>query len=305
VILITAGSDYPVLNGTQCEVVFTPTEFAVSVDVTNKNISVVPVTTTAENASIVPFDPTIRLADNVIDQVNGIGGTSTTLYRSVVADALMSNIDAATNDTSTSPPETTFDAMADSFEAIIDELLLFVGSSQFFVPNNGTGDFSTVDALLTVQAVKFGEANYVFPTFVMCALLLVVAAVEAYRTRLWKSLPKWDFTDATCMVIASAVAGKDILAEICQDEEGMQVDWTGAGSGGWWSRKSRGQGSCRELEDVSGKVSLRLGRKMIRVDSTSKVRYSNRDQDHIGRDQVQLTAVSLWPSGASGVVALV
>ena len=140
VILITAGSDYPVLNGTQCEVNFAPTTFAVGVDVANKLISIDPITTTTAGPSSLSFDPTGGLARNAIGQLNGLGMISTSLYTSIVGDALMSNIAAATPNNISSAAA--FAAMADSFSMMLDDLLLFVGSSQFFVPGLDDGDLS-------------------------------------------------------------------------------------------------------------------------------------------------------------------
>jgi hypothetical protein len=102
IVLITTGSDYPFLNGTQCEVSLTPTMFAVDVGVSNKLISVRPITTTTTaGPSSALFDPTAGLASTAIGQLNSLGMMSTSLYTTIVGDALMSNIAASTSNTTT------------------------------------------------------------------------------------------------------------------------------------------------------------------------------------------------------------
>jgi hypothetical protein len=66
---------------------------------------------------------------------------------------------AATAATTSSSP---FAAMADSFAAMAEPILLFIGSSQFFVPAAGVGDFSTTDAHLSIMmlAVRLGDTKY-------------------------------------------------------------------------------------------------------------------------------------------------
>ena len=174
VILLTAGSEYVELNGTQCEVSFEPILFTVAVDVANKLISVLPLNSTKSTSSASPlFDPTTGLAGTAINQINSLAMVSTTLYTPAVVDALTVNINATTTNTSSSP--TAFSAMADSFSVMLDDILLFIGSSKFFVPNGGAGDFSTVDA----QAFQLREAKYVFTTFGICVVLLAAVVAEA------------------------------------------------------------------------------------------------------------------------------
>jgi hypothetical protein len=250
VIVVAAGSDYPVLNGTQCEVTLAPALFAIGIDVTNKLIDVHPITT----AAAVPpsFDPTAGLASTVMEQLNSLGMISTSLYTSIVGDSLMSNIAAAA--ATTSSPSA---AIADSFAAMLDNLLLFVGSSQFFVPAAGAGDFSTADAHLNVRAVRLGDTKYVLATFAMCIAMPAAVVAEAVRTGAWRRLPKWDFTDPTCLVLASAVAGEDVVARMWRGRRGRGVEWTG---GGDWEEEAKQE----SLEGWCGNevpLRLKLGRK--------------------------------------------
>ncbi|KAL8732307.1 MAG: hypothetical protein Q9166_002879 [cf. Caloplaca sp. 2 TL-2023] len=290
VILVTAGSNYIDLNSTQCEVNFTPANFEVGIEVTERLISVKPIIATDHVDSSRPsFDPSSGLALAVIDQLNALGMISTSLYTSVIGDALMSNVKAATTDSS-SPHPTAFDAMGDSFSAIFDALLVFIGSSQFFVPYSGAGDFSTVDAHLTVQAVRLGEIKYVVATFAVCSLLLVAVVIEACRTKFWKWLPQWDFMDTTTLILSSAIAGEDLVVELCRNHREGQMQWTGRSG------------------DRATKVELSLGRKVLNVSPTYRVKDVDADMSQgegfMTKEQVQLNAVSLWTSGAKDTTPL-
>jgi hypothetical protein len=269
IILITAGSDYPVLN---------------------KLIDVHPITTTTSAAAAVApsFDPTAGIASTLISQVNYLGMISTSLYTSIVGDSLMSNIAAATAATSSSSP---FAAMADSFVAMADDILLFIGSSQFFVPAAGAGDFSTTDAHLNVLAVRLGDTRYVLATFAMCVVLLMAVGAEAVRTGAWRQLPKWDFTDTTCLVLASAAAGEDVVAGMWRSGG---AKWTGGGS---WE-KEKGSNALKGWCSGGVLIRLRLGRKVV------KVAQQARDGDEKAAEEVRISAVSLWTSDAAGIVPL-
>jgi hypothetical protein len=265
VILITAGSDYDVLNQTQCEISFVPTMFNIHVDVVEKLITVQP----GGSVPATSFDPTGKIAGNVIDQINGMGSMSNSLYSSNIGDALMSNI-AALNINSTLPSPELFSALDDSLSVMMDGLLLFISSSQFFDPNAGAEDFFKVDAHLMVQAVRFGQAEYVFLVFSMCGSILLAVMFEAYRTGAWRGLPRWDFADTTSLVLASAVAGNDILEVTPRD--GIV-----------------GLAGPRQVR-AAGEMQLRLGRKVLAKDE-----YRNGQGGG---------AVSFWTNHARDVVPL-
>jgi hypothetical protein len=294
IILLTSGQDYQALNGTQCEVFFTPTKFTVNVDVANKLISVNPTNITETSSGVSLFDPTNGLVVNVIRQINGLGGESTTLYTSTIGDALMFNIAAITSD---SASDAAFAAIADSFSAMVDDLLVFIGSSQFFIPDAGAGDYSTVDAEITVQAVRIGDPKYVYETFAICIVLLLAVVIETFRTKAWKLLPKWDFTDTNCLVIASAVAGNDLIYDVCEKQNIERLDWSGGGSDHWRVHPKE-QGT--EQKESLGKMRLRLGRKVTKV----AVNQLLQDGKEMDEQHIQLSAVSMWTDSADNVTFL-
>ena len=100
----------------------------------------------------------------------------------------------------------------------------------------------------------------------------------------------------TCLMLASAVTGKDVLGEMCRvggKGGGGQTEWTGGGLGG-----------KEEVPDFR----LQLGRKVLKTTSTELVLDEdgdgNEDEGAKGGQEAQLTAISLWTSGAKDVVPL-
>ncbi|KAL8947002.1 MAG: hypothetical protein Q9222_006673 [Ikaeria aurantiellina] len=302
VILVTTGANYLVLNGTQCTINFSPAVFDIDVDVTNGLIYVSPNSTSAFAPSLAPFDPTGGIAKTVLNQLNALGQISPTLFASVFGDALVTNlnntfhnVNASSND-AWSVPETSI-TIADSFSAMIDEILLFVGSSQLFLPNAGAGDFSTVDVQLTVKAVRIGETKYVVAIFATCVTLLVAVMAEAFRTKFWDWLPQWDFADMTCLILSSAVGGNDIILDMSRSIAGQQLEWLGSGGHGWGERRMH--------EDPQGRIPpirLRLGLKAVRM--APAYESSKGQPDRKRARGKQLSAVSLWTSSATGVIPL-
>lgn len=291
VILITTGINYVSLNRTQCEVTFTPTKFDVHVDVANKSISV----SISEIKPTTPsFDPADGLAATLMDQINALGMMSTTLFVSVIGNALLSNINVTTSDSysssSTSSPKT-YSAIADSFYVMLDSILVFMGSSQFFLCD----DFTTVDARLTVRAVRIGDRKFVCAALFMCSVLLSVFFVETCRTKVWQRLPRWDFVDTKDMVLASAVAGHDVVIEMCQEATTREMQWAGGGCDGWSSATSK-----KSMPTLG----LRLGKKVISATQTCKEGDAHGYSDAIENPEVQLTAVSLWTRSAEDVAPL-
>ncbi|KAI4252919.1 MAG: hypothetical protein L6R42_007776 [Xanthoria sp. 1 TBL-2021] len=289
VIMITSGSNYPELNQTQCEVSLVPTVFSVIIDTANKTINVTPlyaINTSDSTAST--FDPTGGLALTAINQINGLGMISTSLHTSIVGDALMSNIKAARLNPLLSDHDD-FAAIGDSFSAITDEILQFVASSQFFVPQPYPGDSSTVDAHLTIKAVRLGDLKYVVGTFGVCAALLLAVLFEACRTKFWKWLPLWDFMDTKSLILSSAVAGTDILAALCRTRDIERMDWTGGYQISWDGN----------IPQPVPDVRLKLRRKRLNgvaVERMMESKGSKNDEATSAEDRsVKVTAVSLWP----------
>ena len=159
-----------------------------------------------------------------------------------------------------------------------------------------------------MRAVRLGDTGYVLANFAMCVALPVAVGAEAIRTGAWRWLPKWDFTDTTCLVRASAVAGDDVVAGMWRRRGGGAkgfVEWTG---GGGWEEEEEEEGPetlaprWRGTNRLPAVVRLRLGRKVVRV---PPLQAHDVDANAAAADDMRISVVSLWTSGATGVVPLV
>lgn len=326
-ILITAGSDYAALDQMQCELDFTPTLFDVVVSTTDKFITVTPNNeANSSSPSSTPFDPTDGLIATTINQLNTIGMTSPTLYTSTFGDALLTNINRTSRANARSAPsdptpkpsnETIHAAISGSLSAMADDILLFVAASQFYLPNNGKGDFATVPAQLTVRAVRVGDMKYVIAAFAMCAALFGITAAEAIRTRWWRWLPKWDLTDPADWLLASAVAGEDVVGEVCRMEGGRalhaDVPKGGVNKGGGQAERLDQIFSERWMDggrDQALGVRLKLGKKVVGVvaaDDQQGGMGGGEGGDYAslrGNREVRLAAVGLSTGGARDVASV-
>ena len=119
---------------------------------------------------------------------------------------------------------------------MIEDILLFIGSSQFFIYsinpkrikkpefyNVEGGDYQLTDASLTPQVIRIGERRYIIVIFAISLSLCVLLIVEAARMRFWVCLLAWDFMGTRCVVQASAVAGQDVVKEMTKRHSTVRV----------------------------------------------------------------------------------
>lgn len=192
VIQLAAGDNYSNLNQTQCWITYTPTLFQVDVTISSRIIVVKPI-----NES--NFDHTGGLAATGTYQLGAVGRINTSLYISLIGQALKSNIDLYGVDR--------FTAMADSMAAMIDDIFVFVGSAQYYMQN----DTQNTNVAVTYNVLKLGNTAYIYAICLICILLLLVTGADMIRTHWWRQLPKFDFTDIPFIISGSAVAGEQII----------------------------------------------------------------------------------------------
>ncbi|KAI8653979.1 hypothetical protein NCS56_01353600 [Fusarium sp. Ph1] len=121
-----AGKAYMALNQTQCEAKFSPTRFKVDVDVSAKNISVVPA------GKGLDIDPSRALVNISFQGVGYLSQTLTTLYTSVLGDSFLRNIDnvRARNNRTETVDQDVLNAVEEGLEVLIDNFLGSSGAAQ-------------------------------------------------------------------------------------------------------------------------------------------------------------------------------
>jgi hypothetical protein len=205
-IAITAGEAYGFLNSTQCEFNFTPTLFNVTVDISNLNITVKPIQTIAD------FNPQRNITRTVVRQFELLSNDLTNLYVSQLGEALNSSI-AAFNMTRTSASrnpfteeEATLAGLSNSITAMADDMLVAYASAQLMVGRM----FTPESARVYMYALQFGQPAYIYAIFAFNLLIIVAVLAEAWRTRSWQDLGRFNYLDPRDLIIAASRGGTEL-----------------------------------------------------------------------------------------------
>lgn len=197
---IVAGSSYKMLNATQCAIDFVPMLFNVSVEIVDRNISVVPA------MEIDNSDFERNVTRTAMFHIHDISAIETTFYTSTLGNALNSSITGWIM----SHPDVKYEDAAlagleQAFLAMTDNVLAILGSAQVVV-----GNFSeTANAIVRLKALRFGSAIYIYSIFSVNTLIILAFTAEALRTRGWKKLMYFDYLDARALVVSSFIGGQE------------------------------------------------------------------------------------------------
>ncbi|KAF1998288.1 hypothetical protein P154DRAFT_555365 [Amniculicola lignicola CBS 123094] len=207
-IAITTGESYRFLNNTQCELVFTPTLFNVTVDLSNLNITVNPISTVPD------FNPQRNLTRTMVRQFELLSNDLTNLYVSLLGDALNSSIAAynmsrisASRDPFTED-EATLAGLTNSITAMADDMLVSYASAQVMVGKF----FTSQSAVVYLYSLQFGQRAYIYAIFTLNLLILLAVAAEAIRTHGWRDLGRFNYLDPRDLIIAASRGGTDVAA---------------------------------------------------------------------------------------------
>ena len=119
--------------------------------------------------------------------------------------------------------EATLSAITDSFPAMIDDILVAFGSAQLALSNAS----SPTAAAASMPAVQIGQDIYIFATAGVNAALLLLVAIEAVRTRFWRELPLFDYTNIKTMIVASSAGRGGIAQEVGFRHGAVGTVWVG------------------------------------------------------------------------------
>ncbi|KAK6330737.1 hypothetical protein TWF718_002938 [Orbilia javanica] len=153
-----AGSKYPNLQNTECEVTFAPTKFNVSVDLGTKEITVTPVLLQdGSKPASIDIDPDRAIANNSFIGASYLSQSSTTLYTSVLGDAFnrnIYNVHLSNNQTSTSPTDI-LEGTTKGLELLLDSFLGSVGAAQLMLAFDSKETIGEV----TLDVVQLGNSS--------------------------------------------------------------------------------------------------------------------------------------------------
>ncbi|TLD27049.1 hypothetical protein PspLS_04313 [Pyricularia sp. CBS 133598] len=214
---IVAGRSYADLNQTQCSVTFTPTAFRVAVSMVARTIRVSPLPETPEGPGFLDIDPTHALVNNSFHAVSYISQTLSTSYTSVIGDILRFNtlnvarrraqsvgggdqylkIPASEQDVLTS--------LQEAIEVVLDNSLGTIGAAQMMLARDKRPSAEDTTSL-AVEAVRFGEPGFVYPSVALAVLLFAVVLYEVVRLSVAK-WPRGAAPGVDCLDLKSAILG--------------------------------------------------------------------------------------------------
>jgi hypothetical protein len=104
----------------------------------------------------------------------------------------------------------------DSITALLDNLLFAYGPVELVLANATTNASKQTPFSGFYSALRIGSDKYIFAVFGTNIGLLFLFVVEMGRTKFWKGLTRFNYTDIKRVIIATSAGGNDI-ANICSD----------------------------------------------------------------------------------------
>lgn len=209
-VAMAAGSYYDHFDSAQCSIEYKPSLFNVSVGVIDKQISVQKVSDAPDP------DPARNVTHIATRQIELISNDLTGLYRSALGDAFNTSISDHITfvSKSQSPSETptleeaTLAGLTNSLTAMIDDILGSYAAAQLMV-----GNFSApTPATVQVTSLRLGSPIYIIAIAVLNSIVTVLVIEEAVRTRGWRHLLSFDYTDLRSIITASFLGGASTSA---------------------------------------------------------------------------------------------
>ena len=214
------GTWYRQFDTTLCTIAFQPTRFNVTVNLAAGGPNTMTVTP-LPNATT-SFDPTGILARTVTADLDLISRISSNLVVSTLGTAVGFNQQHLVN----SQPDLLLpDASRSSgtvaleifLTSLLDDFLVARGTEQLAYYRNTT----TAAVTRHFPAEKIGSATFHYYQFAISMLLFLGVAVEALRTRFWRSLPPFNFVNAKSLAAAAiepVMMVKDQESEAADDD---------------------------------------------------------------------------------------
>ncbi|KAJ5768417.1 hypothetical protein N7533_001000 [Penicillium manginii] len=224
---IAAGRYYKNLDMIQCAVSFTTTRFNVSVNISERNITIHNMTVSGHSENSIPdIDPHGNITHVVMRQLALISADQTNFYRSTVGDVFNASIgdyrtsvtNNATTERSISDSQIALKGVENAVISLVDDILVAYASAQLMV----SGLTASAPALVHAEAIRVGSRAYIIVISVITIVIVILVAVEAVRMRGWRALPAFDYTDTRMLVVATSRGGNGIAEHV--DREG-DPDW--------------------------------------------------------------------------------
>ena len=226
-IAVATGSRlYRELDQIQCEVFFRPTVFDVTVNRVQRTIAVEAQSLVEAGSPVEAedIDPSGHLRANVMHSINLLSRMSPSLYVSVLGETLNRNVERMQKQRpGLNVTEAVTSAVAESFTAMIDDILVAYGASQLV---NAQDTTSTV-AYGLMEATQFGHPFYRSSVLTLNILVILVVLFETARTRCWKYLIRFNILDIKSAIVAASAGGSGIVKAVWARHRSQGTRWAG------------------------------------------------------------------------------
>jgi hypothetical protein len=155
-------------------------------------------------------EPSGNLTFNVVSSLNLLSRVSNSLYTSIRGDALNTNRESVKERLGRDDDVTTTTSVADSFTAIMDDLLVAFGTSQLV----NAQDTTEVEVDAVAPGVQIGEKVYIYMVFAINMTIGCFVIYEAARTRFWAGMTAFNFADMKSSIFATSAGGTAIADHI-------------------------------------------------------------------------------------------
>ena len=211
-----SGKDqyYGPLNNIQCDIIFSPTTFSLSVDRIHRNISVFPI----DDVDMPPYGQLV--INRTLGAISTMSTVLTTAYVSMLGQALMHNI----ANVPVGPGNVSVSnllGVSDSVDSFIDNILLSYASAELMI----TKDFLPSDVVSEEEAIVFGKPVYIYLIFTTNLIIFLVYFAEALRTRGWRDLTTFNYMDVKTVIVGASMGGTGIADKVNTLHEQKGSTW--------------------------------------------------------------------------------
>jgi hypothetical protein len=218
---LTAGSGNQKLNHVQCSISMIPASFTVNVDTQDRKVSVTP----RNDSNVVDIEPTGFIADSASSVLAIMSSLDTSFKASVIGSILIRNINNKISqqgflDQSRPQDVATLQGIAESIETLIDDSLLATASAQLMIAK----DSYTVTPTVYRKGLRIGGKRDVVTLVIVNALIIVLFIEEALRTRNWRTLSKFDYSNVEDIIVATSLGGPTLGNAVLR-----KSSWVGGG----------------------------------------------------------------------------
>lgn len=194
---------YGPLNNIQCDIIFSPMIFSVSVDRTHRTISVFPI----DDADMPPYGQLV--INRTLDAMSTMSSVLTTTYVSMLGQALMHNI-ANVPVVSGNINASNLLGVSDAVDSFIDNIILSYASADLMI----TKDYAPSNVTSEEAAIAFGTPVYVYLIFITNLIIFLVYIAEALRTRAWRDLTTFNYMDVKTVIVGTSMGGTGIADKV-------------------------------------------------------------------------------------------